>query len=219
MRSDKEMKLPSSKSSYVAFLFFATILSVQKMFRNNPDLNEFTHLTDHHEPNLSFHFAIEMWQYLRWLNCDFDVWKEVQNKRPDLLFHHRGTCDENFLVVEVKRYSNRYVVDWEACMDKEKIYKYWFGDDLHYRYGLSLVLNEETFEVGFSLLERMTGASFDFGPKRFDDPDLEYDFIDEILASGVQNGIDGPGNGYATIRDELEMFLARDFKAYPLPSK
>lgn len=79
------------------------------LFRAQPDLSVFEPRdTSEREPNLSFHLANELWKYIFWLNCDFDVIKKPPhgNKRPDIIFHKRGVSALNFLVVEVKRASN-----------------------------------------------------------------------------------------------------------------
>lgn len=155
----------------IGYIFHATILSTREMFRKNQDLSAFTHQTDHHEPNLSFHFAIELWKYFPWLNCDFDVKKTAENKRPDIIFHKRGTSDRNFLVVEVKRKSNADVRDWFCIADQNKIRDDWFGLALHYPFGLSIVLDERTFEFSVALL---TNGSD--GVTRFESRECSRDF-------------------------------------------
>ena len=55
------------------------------LFETQPDLSQFTSETAEHEPNLSFHFANELWPYLFWLNCDFDV-------RQALLPRQKARC-------------------------------------------------------------------------------------------------------------------------------
>lgn len=126
----------------VTLLFSA----LKNMFRNQPDLSLFTSQTEEREPNLSFHLANELWPYLFWLNCDFDVTKpNMGRRRPDIIFHRRGTHLFNALVVEVKREQNPVGVKG----DLSKIQKYWFQAPLAYCFGASVLLNEkaQTFSV------------------------------------------------------------------------
>ena len=142
------------KELVASFLYSA----LRNLFRNQPDLSVFTHETREHEPNLSFHFANELWPYLFWLQCDFDVTKHNLDKhhpetfrRPDIVFHRRGIHAINFLVVEVKRYE-KGVKD-----DIAKIHQYWFPPPLHYRFGASVLINEQTGEFAVQLFENVHG--------------------------------------------------------------
>jgi hypothetical protein len=85
------------------------------------------------------------------LNCDFDVTKgERGRRRPDIIFHIRGTHLRNFIVIEVKREMN--AEGWEG--DMNKIRNFWFGHPLLYRFGACVVIDElnQTFTV--RLIER-----------------------------------------------------------------
>jgi hypothetical protein len=126
--------------------------ALNNVFTGQPNLSKFIpQETAEREPNLSFHFANELWKYLFWLDCDFDVTKSFhEDKRPDMVFHKRGINALNFLVVEVKRKSNP--LGFSA--DLEKIQNHWFGVDLHYQFGASVVIDEKTGDYELRLLER-----------------------------------------------------------------
>ena len=143
------------KKLVASFLYSA----LQNLFRNQPDLSCFTHETCEHEPNLSFHFANELWRYLFWLQCDFDVTKHNLDeqhpeifRRPDIVFHRRGIHALNFLVVEVKRGQNPEGV----VKDIEKIHQYWLPQ-LHYRFAASVLIDEQTGEFKVQLFENVHG--------------------------------------------------------------
>lgn len=133
-------------NEHIASLVFAAL---RNLFERQPDLSSFTPQTNEREPNLSFHFANELWPYLFWLNCDLDVTKpDMESKRPDVIFHRRGTHLLNVLVVEVKRRKNPVGVKG----DLKKIKNYWFGGQLAYCFGASVLLDEvaRTFSVVLS---------------------------------------------------------------------
>jgi hypothetical protein len=117
--------------------------SLQNMFQAQPDLSRFIpQETLDREPNLSFHLANELWKYLFWLNCDFDVTKSLHgNQRPDIVFHRRGSNALNFLVVEVKRARDR-----EGVPDDTN---HWFRGNLQYLFGASVLIDAtaHTFEI------------------------------------------------------------------------
>lgn len=80
--------------------------------------------------NLSHHFANEVKKYIFWLDYDIDVIKvNYNNKRPDIIFHKRGTNVLKFLVLELKR----------NCRDDEsdltKIKEHWMNGPLSYSFG------------------------------------------------------------------------------------
>jgi hypothetical protein len=138
------------------------------MFVNQPDLASFTSQTGHHEPNFSFHLANELWKYFTWLNCDFDVIKrEYENKRPDVIFHRRGRNRFNLLVVEVKRKANFDVDDWICKKDEDKIKDVWFGGRLRYPFGVSVVMDEETSEYAFALIQNHSQQTIRFSSLDF----------------------------------------------------
>jgi hypothetical protein len=110
-----------------------------EMWRRQPSLSRYTRETSEYEPNLSFHFGIELWRWLPWFDCDFDVRKGGMNdERPDLILHRRGTHAVNYLVVEVKRERSRYAANADLTQIRER----WFSGELRYRYGASLILDE-----------------------------------------------------------------------------
>lgn len=147
--------------------------ALQNLFRNQPDLSCFTHETREHEPNLSFHFANELWRYVFWLQCDFDVTKHNLDKhhpetfrRPDIVFHRRGIRALNFLLVEVKRQQNPEGVG----KDIEKIYQYWFLQ-LHYRFAASVLIDEQERTFAVQLFENIHGDA----PLAFTQKNQEYE--------------------------------------------
>lgn len=112
---------------------------------------DFTSQTNWHEPNLSFHLANELVPYLFWLDCDFDMTKSGhEDKRPDIIFHRRGTNNLNFLVIEVKREGNRSGIEG----DLEKIRNEWFAGSLLYRFGAGIITDERANRFEVHLLER-----------------------------------------------------------------
>ncbi|HVU07288.1 MAG TPA: hypothetical protein VHG89_01950 [Verrucomicrobiae bacterium] len=126
--------------------------ALNNVFSGQPNLSKFIpQETAEREPNLSFHFANELWKFLFWLDCDFDVTKSFHHdKRPDMIFHRRGINALNFLVVEVKRKSNPN----GFADDLVKIRDHWFDDDLHYQFGASVVIDENTGDYTLRLMER-----------------------------------------------------------------
>jgi len=159
------------------YIYFATVMSVKEMFVNQRDLADFTAQTDHHEPNLSFHLANELWKFFPWLNCDFDVKKTDHNKRPDIIFHRRGCNTFNLLVVEVKRQSSPLVNGWICQSDEEKISNYWFAEQLNYPFGVSLVMNEKTSEFAFALSRNNPRTVV-----RFASPNLDVQINDGVAS-------------------------------------
>ena len=119
--------------------------SVINLFKNQPNIYDFTPQTGQTEWNLAHHLAYEVWEFFPDLDCDLDVMKsEYNNMRPDIIFHKRGDNDENFLVIEVK-YERRQK-DIED--DLNKIKEFWFKGMLHYQYGAVIHLyDDKTGEV------------------------------------------------------------------------
>lgn len=112
---------------------------------------DFTSQTNWHEPNLSFHLANELVPYLFWLDCDFDVTKSGhEDKRPDIIFHRRGTNNLNFLVIELKREASRCGIK----ADLQKIRDEWFGGALLYRFGAGIITDERAKRFEVHLLEK-----------------------------------------------------------------
>lgn len=126
--------------------------ALNNTFAGQPTLSKFVpQETAEREPNLSFHFANELWRFLFWLDCDFDVTKKFHNdKRPDIVFHRRGINALNFLIVEVKRKSNPEGFE----EDVDKIHQHWFDGHLKYQFGASVVIDENSGDYEVRLLER-----------------------------------------------------------------
>jgi|SRR6267154_1710191 len=112
--------------------------AVNRLLQSQADIFTFTSQTNQTEWNLAHHLAIEIHKEFPELNCDVDLIKpNLDRKRPDIVLHKRGSHSSNLLVIEVKRDK----ADMEA--DLEKIREYWFGSELKYQFGASLVLNEK----------------------------------------------------------------------------
>jgi hypothetical protein len=106
--------------------------AVEALFTNQPNLFEFTSETGQTEWNVAHHLAIEVHKNFPGLDCDLDIVKvNLEKRRPDIIFHKRGTHKSNFLVIEVKRDG----LPAEIRGAKEKIRSSWFGDRLNYRFG------------------------------------------------------------------------------------
>ena len=114
--------------------------AVESLFTNQPNIFDFTSETGQTEWNLAHHYANEVWRSLPSFECDLDVVKaNIGNKRPDIIFHKRGSNDSNFLVIEVKRDGDSA----EIRSDINKIKLYWFGDHLHYKFGATVNLKAD----------------------------------------------------------------------------
>lgn len=151
------------KERVASFLFSA----LRRLYRRQPDLSLFTEQTEEREPNLSFHFCNELWPYLFWLQCDFDVTKgNLGDLRPDIIFHRRGIHSLNFLVIEVKRSGNRHGV----ASDVDKITDYWFGRELNYRFGASVLMDERRGGFSVHLLENIADST----PLNFTQDDVKF---------------------------------------------
>jgi hypothetical protein len=105
---------------------------VAALFEHQPNIFEFTSETGQTEWNLAHHLAVELCEYFPELDHDLDVVKRnYGNRRPDIIFHERGTHGNNYLVIEVKRDGDpREIAD-----DMEKIKAYWFQPPLRYEFG------------------------------------------------------------------------------------
>jgi hypothetical protein len=113
--------------------------SVKNLFDHQPDIFSFTHQTGETEWNLGHHLANEIHKYIFWLNCDLDLTKaNYSNRRPDIVFHKRGTHALNFLVVELKQHSA------SSGEDIRRIKEDWMGSNLHYRFGASINISNMT---------------------------------------------------------------------------
>jgi hypothetical protein len=112
--------------------------ALHNLFHTRPTLSRFVpQETDEREPNLSFHLANEIWKYLFWLDCDFDITKTAHaDKRPDIVFHKRGTNALNFLIIEIKRAANPAGIDDDVI----KIEDHWFIGQFKYSFGASVLI-------------------------------------------------------------------------------
>ncbi|HEX4121948.1 MAG TPA: hypothetical protein VH619_15110 [Verrucomicrobiae bacterium] len=132
--------------------------AADSMWKRDPTLGHYRSETKQHELNLAFHFACELrnWFPASWFDCDFDVSKRGgtyrdsygkirEHRRPDTIFHIRGTHDLNFLVVEVKRLGNAGGVE----EDTSRIRKLWMQPPYLYHFGATVVMadNEAHYEV------------------------------------------------------------------------
>lgn len=78
--------------------------SIENMFRNQPDILDPTTQSIMTEWNLGHHYSNELAKYLYCFDNDNDIIKpNYSRKRPDILFHKRGTNKFNFLVIELKK--------------------------------------------------------------------------------------------------------------------
>ena len=131
--------------------------AAQKMWRDDATLAQYTAETAQYEPNLSFHYAAELRHWFSWLDCDFDVMKPNHgNRRPDIIFHRRRSHLLNSLVIEVKRGNDIAGAD----EDVDKIRNHWFGGNLLYRFGASVILGEQHGMFDVRILERAAPAPF-----------------------------------------------------------
>jgi hypothetical protein len=92
----------------------------------------FTAATAQTEWNLAHHLALEVSRFFPSLEYDVDLAKkDYGNKRPDIVFHERGTHKSNYLVLEIKRDGSPRKIR----NDVDKIQNLWFKKPLRYRFG------------------------------------------------------------------------------------
>lgn len=109
--------------------------SIENLFSSQPNILKHTSETTMTEWNLAHHYSNEVSKYIFWLDHDIDVVKRrYHNKRPDIIYHKRGTNDYNFLVIEIKIDQN--ILPSEI----ERIKKHWFSEPLRYEYGACVSL-------------------------------------------------------------------------------
>lgn len=114
--------------------------AIEKLFEHQPDILGFTSETAQTEWNLAHHLAVELSKHFPTLNYDLDVVKtNYDNRRPDIIFHKRGTHEANYLVVEIKRDGSAREI--EADIDKVKTH--WFKPPLHYAFGAVINLRAD----------------------------------------------------------------------------
>ena len=119
--------------------------AIKALFNNQPNIFEFTSETIQTEWNIAHHLANEIKKIFADHDCDLDVIKSnLERRRPDIIFHKRGTHEFNFLVIEVKRDGRLAEIE----DDKEKIKLYWFGNRLKYQYGAVInIKNDKSYQV------------------------------------------------------------------------
>lgn len=116
--------------------------AVKWLLDDEPTLFDFTSETNYTEWNIAHHLAIELGDLFDDYDCDIDVIKvNLDNQRPDIIIHERGTHERNLLVVEVKRHE----VDLDA--DICKIEDNFFGRRLNYRFGAAVAIDKDTEPV------------------------------------------------------------------------
>lgn len=114
--------------------------AVQALFANQPTILNLTSETQQTEWNLAHHLANEIHKFFPKLDYDVDIIKvNLGRKRPDIVFHTRGSHKDNLLVVEVKRDGSAA----DLKDDLEKIREYWFSDRLRYRFGAVINLTDD----------------------------------------------------------------------------
>src|SRR3989338_10260825 len=119
--------------------------AVEALFANQPNIFEFTSETGQSEWNLSHHLANEIQKLFNDFDCDLDIIKvNLGDRRPDIIFHKRGTNKSNFLVIEVKRDGQPA----DTRDDIEKIKSFWFGGRLNYGFGAVINLKSyRTYQI------------------------------------------------------------------------
>lgn len=117
----------------------------RRLFERQRNIFAYTSATGQTEWNLGHHLAFELQALLPDFDCDLDIMKRnYGNRRPDIIFHRRGTHDRNYLVVEVKLDGDEAEFEHEL----ERIAEYWFSPPLRYQFGAVVNLkSDRTCEV------------------------------------------------------------------------
>ena len=116
--------------------------TTERLFDRQPTLFDLTSESTQTEWNLAHHLANELHEtsLLSHFHCDLEVIKgSAGRKRPDIIFHSRGTHGNNFLVVEMKRDADRGELD----QDLGKTRSYWFQPPYHYKYGCAVDIRSD----------------------------------------------------------------------------
>ena len=130
------MALPTNQSDLQQIVEQA----IANLFVHQPNIFEFTPETGQTEWNLAHHLAVELREFFPNLNYDLDVVKRnYENRRPDIIFHKRGTHSANYLVVEIKKDGSSL----DTVEDIEKIKMHWFRAPLHYEFGAVINLRTD----------------------------------------------------------------------------
>ncbi|MBF8266537.1 MAG: hypothetical protein HW388_45 [Dehalococcoidia bacterium] len=119
--------------------------AAESLFQNQPNIYDFTSESGNTEWNLAHHYANEVHKLLRDYDCDLEITKgSYHNKRPDIIFHERGSHERNFLVIEVKKDGGPQDIE----SDYQKIKYDWFREPLQYQFGALVNLkSDKTSEV------------------------------------------------------------------------
>ena len=122
----------------------AIVRAIESLFANQPDIFRLTSASAQTEWNLTNHLAPELSAFFPAFAYDVDIKKpDAGDRRPDIVFHRRGTHEDNFLVIEVKRDNQRALTG-----ELEKIERYWFAEPYLYQFGAALNLNSDfTYQV------------------------------------------------------------------------
>jgi hypothetical protein len=118
--------------------------AIESLFAHQPDIFRLTPASAQTEWNLTHHLAHELSALFPALAYDVDIIKpDAGDRRPDIVYHRRGTHEDNFLVIEVKRDNQRAITG-----EIEKIEQYWFAEPYLYQFGAALNLNSDfTYQV------------------------------------------------------------------------
>ena len=119
--------------------------AVTRLFERQPNILDFAPKTVQMELNLAHHLACELAQEFPGYDCDLGVSKHTRgHKRPDIIFHTRGSSANDYLVVEVKYEGSDLSID----NDLKNIHTRWFGMPYNYRFGAEVNFrNSRTAEV------------------------------------------------------------------------
>jgi len=167
------------------------VSSIRNLFDHQPDVLTNTSATGMTEWNLGHHLANEISKYIFWLNHDLDVTKRnFDNRRPDIIFHRRGIYTLNFLVIEIK--CNNYIHE-----DLRKLKDDWMGEELHYRYGASIIV-ESSSDYRVMVFE-----------KGMNEPDLFGTQTPHVLMQAPNQEIDLKFNRLINLVEKMEIDLAR----------
>ena len=119
------------------------LLALKNLFTEQPDILQNTAETTMTEWNLSHHYSYSLGKYLYWYDNDNDVTKRNLNKkRPDIIFHKRNSIENNYLVIEMK------IDDEINENDIIKIKEEWFCGRLAYQYGSAIsIKNNNHYKI------------------------------------------------------------------------
>lgn len=162
--------------------------AIKNLFTDQPDIFKFSSETGETEWNLAHHISNEVYKYIFWLDNDVDLTKRHHgHRRPDLVFHKRGTNTLNFLVAELKHRGA------DNADDIKKIMEDWMKNNLDYRFGASIrIINEHKYRVIIFANEsnKIFDQTTSYIPIKQISPDdrkLFVNKVDEIYATAMNN--------------------------------